>query len=119
MSSVTLHPFHRIGRCLGITLWAGRRRVELWICREGVKAHTHPGQDVQIVPVFGLAEFWRVPPMPACGWVEWQSLNITPQKWFRRFSVPADWRHWFVLRSRLLVFVNLTTGPSAADNFAA
>lgn len=117
MSNVTLHPFHRIGKCLGITLWAWRKRIELWICLESVKAHTHPGQDVTIVPVFGEAEFWRVAPMPACGWVRWENLNIDRNEWGRQFSIPADYRHWFDLKSKVLMFVNVTTGKSVAENF--
>src|SRR6185503_11553806 len=103
----------RVENCFGLTLWRWRVRVELWLCFSGVPAHSHPGQHVEIVPLFGWADFIRVNPEPECS----QTVHIKMRKWFHAFSIPAGWRHWFTLKRRPLVFLNITKGASAADNF--
>lgn len=113
----------KVGRkCFGVTLWAWRgRRVELWMCGEGVPAHRHPGQKVEVLPLFGWALFWRNAPVGGGGRPgEMASVAIRPGVWGRRWlTIPAGWWHWFELRRGPLVFVNVTEGKSPADNFEA
>lgn len=101
--------------CRGFVLWPGRRlRLELWICREDVERHRHPGQRVEVMPIWGQALFYRqdVPRSIA------QDLEIGPKRWFHWLSIPAGWWHGFVLRNGPLVFVNATfDGRSPAENF--
>lgn len=105
----------RVDRCFGFCLWRGKRvRVELWVCLEEVRPHRHPGQAVEVLPLFGWGTFWRVGPAVP------QVVVIGPGAWGRRWlSIPAGWPHWFMLRRKWpLVFVNRTfNGQSAADNF--
>jgi hypothetical protein len=108
---------HRVNHCYGLTLWSWRKRIELWLCFSGVPKHSHPGQHVEIVPLFGYAVFSRVKPGRNCFTI--QSLEISPRKWFRAFSIPDGWTHWFTLNRKPLLFLNITTGRSAAENFAA
>ena len=104
--------FHRVQNCFGITLWAWRTRVELWLCLSEVEKHSHPGQAVEIIPIFGWSRFYRVSPKGE------QCVNIRPRKWFRAFSIPAGWEHWF--KGVPLVFLNVSHSKvSAAKNFVA
>jgi hypothetical protein len=96
----------RIGHCFGIPLWF-KPRVELWICFGGVGPHCHPGQHVEVIPLFGWASFYRI----VGG--EQQSVEIKLRTWFRSFSLPAGCPHWFTGR---LIFVNVSD-RSAAKNF--
>ncbi len=110
MINVRFNPFHKIGKCFGLTVWSWSRRVELWVCFSSVRAHRHPGQDVEVVPLFGQAYFYRVTDHQ-------RSIKINRRNWFRAFSIPAGAKHWFKLVKRPLIFLNITTGKSAADNF--
>lgn len=107
---------HRVDNCFGLTVWTFGLRVELWTCFSEVKPHSHPGQRVMIVPLFGWAKFVKQNPLAGVGWIQ-QEANIRPKKWFRGFIIQAGWTHWFTLQRRPLVFLNITTGRSAADNF--
>lgn len=113
------HPFHRVHNCFGLTLWVWRKRVELWFCFGEVPDHAHPGQHVEIVPLFGWTRFFRVDPDTDKWWPDrYHEINVDRAKWFRRLSIPAGWWHGFSLQRRPLVFLNITTGRSAAENFA-
>jgi hypothetical protein len=103
---------HRVNDCFGLTLWRSTaRHVELWFCFSQVPKHTHPGQNAEIVPLFGWATFYRVVPRG-----ETQSVRINPLRWFRPFTIPADWVHWFV--GTPLVFLNINdSGLSASELF--
>jgi hypothetical protein len=49
---------------------------------------------------------------------EQQSIRINPLRWFRSFSIPADWVHWF--SGTPLVFLNINdSGVSAGERFSA
>lgn len=122
--------FHRVGKkCFGVTLWR-RPHVELWVCFDGVGEHRHPGQRVEVYPLFGWATFYRRRPD------EWlqnsygedvarvrhrtERIEIRAKSWWHGFTVPAGWPHWFLPGTLLvpLVFVNVTSdGRSAAENF--
>lgn len=102
----------RVGRCLGIVLWK-RPHLELWFCPEGVPEHAHPGQEVEVMVLWGRGNFWRKP-----GWErrrEW--IQIGRRTWWRWLTIPAGWLHGFDLGSRIMVFVNRTKAGSPADNF--
>jgi hypothetical protein len=105
---------HRVANCFGVTLWRSpRRHIELWFCFSPVPPHTHPGQNAEIVPLFGWSTFYRVVPSG-----EQQSIRINPLRWFRSFSIPADWVHWF--SGTPLVFLNINdSGVSAGERFSA
>jgi hypothetical protein len=108
---------HRVNNCFGVPLWKSKRRfVELWFCFSAVMPHTHPGQHVEIIPLFGWSTFSRAEPDNWTGrFKAAQALRISPRKWFRGFSVPAGWLHWFT--GAPLVFLNITnTAQSAAEN---
>jgi hypothetical protein len=99
---------HRVNNCFGLTLFRSKRRnVELWACLSPVKAHTHPGQHSEIVPLFGWSRFYRVNEDGAT-----EKVCINPLKWFRSFSIPAGCRHWF--EGVPLVFLNVSTGSKSA-----
>lgn len=113
--------FKRVDNCLGLTLWGwGKLHVELWMCRGPVREHSHPGQRVEVLPLWGWGEFWRV---------DWgkgtpERVGIGPGTWGRWLTIPAGWVHGFALarsgagRAMPLVFVNATfDGRSAAENF--
>lgn len=106
----------RVGHCFGLTLWQSRRvHLALWVCFGGLPRHTHPGQHVEVLPVFGFAEFCRVNPATH----ELQAVTVSPGSWGTWFSLPAGWPHWFCLRARPLIFVNRTfDGQNPADNFS-
>lgn len=117
---------HRIGRCYGLVLWK-RPHLELWFCWEGVAEHRHPGQGVEVIPLFGWAKFYRRKPgetlSDAATGYEWrltypaERVAIGPSSWGRAFTVPAGWPHWFELIRAPLVFLNRTAnGRSAAEN---
>lgn len=121
-----------MGRCFGVTLWKGSGRgkhVELWFCFEGVKEHRHPGQGVEVIPLFGWARFFRSYPDGAqAGGNQAECVEIGRKTWGRAFTVPAGWPHWFTLTGGgsypdgamrwPLVFLNVTDdGRSAAENF--
>ena len=110
---------HRVENCFGLPLWKSKRRyVELWVCFNEVKPHSHPGQNVEIVPLFGWANFVRAEPIKnsqgLCVAALEQDVAISPRRWFRAFSIPAGWRHWFTLKRRPLIFLNLADTPQSA-----
>jgi hypothetical protein len=108
---------HRVDNCFGLTLWAWRKRIELWLCLGGVPEHAHPGQHVEIVPLFGWAEFMRIKPCDGATVAPTiETVKVQPKCWLRSFSIPAGWVHAFKLNRRPLVFLNITTGRSAAEN---
>lgn len=93
---------HRVGNCFGLPLWKSHSKyVELWLCFSEVKPHVHPGQNSEIVPLFGFATFFRITDQG-----EKQNVTISPRNWFRGFSVPANWEHWFT--GVPLVFLNVS-----------
>lgn len=104
----------RVGKCFGLHVCNWPRRVEVWCCFGEVKPHQHPGQHVEIVPLFGWGKFVRY--NPNTNWQREEVKTITPQSWFKSFSIPAGWTHWFAMKRRPLIFLNITTGPSAARN---
>lgn len=108
---------HRVGKCFGIPLWKGSHKyVELWICLSAVKPHRHPGQNSEIVPIFGWSKFIRVRPVEGviCSkeTPTVETVTISPRKWFRAFSVPAGWLHWF--SGVPLIFLNISDKPQSA-----
>jgi|SRR6185312_11969813 len=108
---------HRVKKCFGVPLWKSKSRyVELWFCFSSVMPHTHPGQHVEIIPLFGWSTFSRSEPEAKAGdFKAAQSIRISPRKWFRSFSIPPGWLHWFT--EAPLVFLNITNTPrSAAEN---
>lgn len=96
-----------IDHCFGFTLWSWRKRVELWVCLAPVPPHRHPGQDVMIIPLIGNAVFFRGK--------HWKKINW--KSWLHPMKIPASMSHSFM--SRFIVFLNITKGKSAADNFYA
>ena len=96
--------FHKVKHCYGITLWSYKKRLEVWFCFGGVDAHTHPEQDVTIVPLLGRAIFVR----------DNKTKRITWREWFHSFDIPAGVSHWFA--GKFLVFLNITNGNSASEN---
>ena len=99
---------HRVEKCFGLPLWKGRRYVEIFVCFSGVAMHIHPGQASEIIPLFGWSNFSRVQPD---GIVD--TVKISPRQWFRAFTVPANWLHWF--NTKFLIFLNVSD-RSAAEN---
>jgi hypothetical protein len=98
---------HRVNDCFGITICPPfLKHIELWVCFSGVGEHSHPGQHVEIVPIFGKAIFKR----------QDRSLLINNKKWFKSFSIPAGWAHSFILKSYMLIFLSVSD-KSPADNF--
>ena len=107
---------HQVEGCRGYVLWNSPAcHVELWCCGTGVAPHRHPGQTVEIVPLWGWGKFYRLPLMGDSP--DLQILTIGPRRWFHAFTVPDGWLHWFSLQSRRLLFLSITTGQSPADNF--
>lgn len=96
---------HKINKCIGITLWSWKRHIELWICLSGVEPHKHPNQEVSIIPLCGKATFYR----------DIDSKIINWKSWFHSFKIPEGIKHYF--DSKFLVFINITKGQSAANNF--
>lgn len=111
--------FHRFNHCYGLTLWPrGKTHVELWVCFAGVRRHRHPGQHVEVLPIFGWADFIRIRPCKHSGVRE--TVRVSPLTWFHWFSIHEGWPHWFTLSCPPLIFINRTfNGKSAADNFVA
>ncbi len=105
----------RVRHCFGLTLWQGRKNhVALWVCFGGLPRHSHPGQHVEVMPVFGFAQFCRVNPETN----ELQKVTVSPSTWGYWFSIPVGWDHWFFILCKPLVFVNRTfDGKSPAENF--
>lgn len=102
---------HRVDNCFGFPLWKSKNKyAEIWFCFSEVKPHSHPGQNVEIVPLFGWSTFSRVTDRG-----EKQSVTISPRTWFHGFSVPADFEHWFV--GVPLVFLNISD-RSAGTNIS-
>jgi quercetin dioxygenase-like cupin family protein len=103
--------FHRVGKCAGVTVWPGRTRVEVWLCRGTVAEHRHPEQRVEVMMVAGRARFWRRPNIEAG--------EVQAVRWLWKWlTVPAGWAHGFEVESRWMVSVNVTfDGRSAAENF--
>lgn len=98
----------------GWTLWnLFGWRSELWYCRHSVGAHCHPEQHVEIMPIWGRSNFCRI--NPATG--KTQRAKIEPRSWFRLFSIPEGWPHWFEIEKPPVVFINFTKGPSPGQNF--
>ena len=107
--STDMKWFHNIKWCFGLTLWL-RPHIEVWMCFKGLTRHTHPDQHVEVIPLCGWATFYRL------GTVV-ESVKIGPRSWFRAFTIPDGWPHWFTLRCGPLVFVNVTSSKqSAAEN---
>jgi hypothetical protein len=106
--------FHRVSNCFGVTLWAWRKRVEIWFCFSGVEPHSHPEQHVDIIPLFGWARFLKQPDRNMDGA---NFVDIEPRRWLHSFSIEAGWQHWFTIKHRPLIFLNITQGRSAAENF--
>ncbi len=102
----------RVAGCWGLTLWNWGRRIELWFCFSEVPPHRHPGQRVEVMPLFGWGRFCRMDEEIA----EW--IEVRPARWGRWFTVPAGWVHWFTVWHRPMIFLNKTyNGQSAAKNF--
>lgn len=95
----------RINDCFGFTLWKWIKRIEIWICFSPVPTHSHPGQDVSIIPLIGKAVFYRGEKNKT---IDWKS-------YFHLMAIPAGVSHSFT--SDFIVFLNITAGKSAADNF--
>ena len=99
--------FHTHDRCRGLTLWRwGRLNVELWFCPAGyeIVPHSHPLEDIELVPLFGWCTFIREDALRLVG----QRIECSPRRWFRKHSVPAGWVHWFKVGRKVpLVFINV------------
>lgn len=96
----------RIGHCYGVTL-KRKPRIELWICFSGVEPHRHPGQHVEVMPLFGWATFTRI-----VNHAE-QEVKVRPGTWFKWFSLPNGCVHWFKGK---VIFLN-KSDRSAAGNY--
>jgi len=101
----------RVGKCIGFTVWLWPR-IEVWFCPEDVKEHTHPGQLVEVLVLWGWGSFWRVSTLTG----NLELVTVKPKTWFRWLTIPAGWAHGFHMESRWMVFVNRTSGRSPADN---
>lgn len=95
----------------GWTLWDWGWRVELWYFRKSLGPHVHPGQHVEVMPLWGWSTFCRTNPQTN----ETQKIEIGSKTWFRCFSIPPGWPHWF--DGCPVLFLNFTKGPSPAHNF--
>lgn len=112
MKSEPLSSGANIPGCRGFTLWPGKRlRLELWICRESVQRHRHPGQRVLVFPLWGRALFCRE---YDDGKGHGLAISWRVRRWL---EIPAGCWHWFNLYKGPLVFLNLTAGISPAQNF--
>lgn len=96
---------HKIDKCVGFTIWSWKRHIELWICLSGVKPHSHPEQEVSIIPLCGKAIFYK----------DVKSQVINWKCWLHSFVIPSGIKHWF--DSNFLIFLNVTSGKSPAENF--
>lgn len=109
----------RYERALGIRLWRwGTFQIELWFAPAGykIRPHSHPDEDIELVFLFGDAEFARQK------WMQRPELfhATFPRHFGRRFSIAAGCVHWFTVSESMLVFVNIErwrrTPTSAAED---
>lgn len=102
--------------CVGIVLFKWRQKfIQLWYCPKGyeIKPHSHPEEDIELMYLFGSTVFYRQNQninYIIRGWLD--NPESYKPKWynvFRRFSVPANTKHWFIVSKWPLIFINFST----------
>lgn len=99
---------------MGITLFSlFKWKIELWFCPpfSKVPEHTHPHVDIELIPLYGSAIFSRNGVLyPLCR-----------GRLFKCHTVKHNDRHYFVVSSKWLIFLNwekwLDNKTSAAVDF--
>lgn len=114
---------HHYEGCISLTLFRwGSRNVEIWFCPANYKIieHKHPNEDIELMFIYGDAEFARRKNIEDVSEVFKASF---PRHLFKLFSVKAGHYHYFTVSKRPLIFINFsrwlnnTKPTSAADDF--
>jgi hypothetical protein len=77
-----------------MTLWSwGQRRAEIWFCGPNyeIKEHRHPNEDIEIMYLFGSANFYRRD-------INTGEAFFKPMTWrsfMRKFTINNFHVHWF------------------------